>query len=244
MWEDKTKLLIISFNNHFLSEIQSELEEHFDIQRANSEQVAFFLIREADIKLAVVDFESPLLNSCHPLRKAFGYNIGLIGSGQGSKSLVEQAFRLGCDQFVDRGGNSQRLMLSLFALKKRLERTHQVEQRKSPERKESRARIKLGGIEIFPNDYLVHYNKEVVRTTPTQFKLLLSFISKSDELLTRDWLQEHIWEDSNISHRSIDAHISKLKKLIPELSESLINIYGKGYMLSTSTISSEDADAA
>ena len=60
MWEDKTKLLIISFNNHFLSEIQTELEEHFDIQRANSEQVAFFLIREADIKLAVIDYESPL----------------------------------------------------------------------------------------------------------------------------------------------------------------------------------------
>lgn len=241
MWNDKIKLLVISYNSHFLSEVQNELEEHFDIQRANSEQVAFFLIREADIKLAVVDFESPLMGSSHALRKAFGYNIGLIGCGQGSRNTVEQAFKLGCDQFVDRGGNAQRLMLSLFALKKRLDRTHQVEGRSNPDRKESRAKIKLGDIEVYPNDYLVHYKGEVVRTTPTQFKLLLSFVSKTDELLTREWLQEHIWEDSNISHRSIDAHISKLKKLIPDLSESLINIYGKGYMLSTSSISSSDS---
>lgn len=233
MWDDKVKILLISYNNHFLSEASLELESHFDIQRAQSEQIAFFLIREADVKLVVVDVESPLCSAAHSLRKSFGYNIALVGVGSESKSNVEAAFKANCDIFISRKSSARQLALSCFALKKRLERTAQVEQRANPSRNESRAKIKLGDIEIFPKDYMVHYQGEVIRTTPTQFKLLLSFVSKTDELLTREWLQEHIWEDSNISHRSIDAHISKLKKLIPSLSCSLINIYGKGYMLNS-----------
>lgn len=242
MWDDKVKLLLVSFNNHFLSEAALELEAHFDIQRAQSEQVAFFLIREADVKLVIIDMESPLSNAAHSLRKSFGYNVGLVGLGEDSKSNIETAFKSNCDIFISRKSSSSHLALSLFALKKRLDRTNQVEQRRNPSRSDTRAKIKLGDIEIFPKDYLVHYQGEVIRTTPTQFKLLLSFISKTDELLTREWLQEHIWEDSNISHRSIDAHISKLKKLIPSLSSSLINIYGKGYMLNSLDIEKTDAE--
>ncbi|MGH1469052.1 MAG: response regulator transcription factor [Bdellovibrionales bacterium] len=243
MWDDKVKILIISYNNHFLSESTLELEKHFDIQRANSEQVAFFLIREADVKLVLLDVESPLSGSVHSLRKSFGYNIGVIGVGSDTRSNIEATFRSNSDIFVGRSAHPQQLILSCFALKKRLERTNQVEQRANPNRSDSRARIKLGEIEVFPKDYLVHYQGQAIRTTPTQFKLLLSFISKTDELLSREWLQEHIWEDSNISHRSIDAHISKLKKLIPSLSSSLINIYGKGYMLNSSNLK-EDIKAA
>jgi len=236
MWDDKTKLLLVSYNNHFLNEHMSELKDHFDIQRSNSEQVAFFLIREADINLVIIDTESPLASSAHSLRKAFGYNIGLIGVGTDNRSSMESAFKANCDIFIPRNSPPQQISYSCFALKKRLERTHQVEQRKNPNRKETKARIKLGPIEIFPNDYTIHYNGELTRTTPTQFKLLLSFMSKTDELLTREWLQENIWDGNSISHRSIDAHISKLKKLIPALSGALINIYGKGYMLSAQNL--------
>jgi DNA-binding response OmpR family regulator len=236
MWDDKTKLLLVSYNNHFLNEHVADLKGHFDIQRSNSEQVAFFLIREADINLVIVDTESPLVSSAHSLRKAFGYNVGLIGIGSNTRTCMEAAFKANCDVFIPRNSPAEQISYSCFALKKRLERTHQVEQRKNPNRKETKARIKLGPIEVFPKDYTIHYNGELKRTTPTQFKLLLSFVSKTDELLTREWLQENIWDGNSISHRSIDAHISKLKKLLPALSSSLINIYGKGYMLSAQNL--------
>ena len=243
MWDDKTKLLFISYNNHFLNEHIADLKGHFDIQRSNSEQIAFFLIREADITLIIVDTESPLASSAHSLRKAFGYNVGLIGVGSNTRTCMEAAFKLNCDIFIPRDSSTEQISYSCFALKKRLDRTHQVEQRKILNRKETKARIKLGPIEVFPKDYTVHYKGELKRTTPTQFKLLLSFISKTDELLTREWLQENIWDGNSISHRSIDAHISKLKKLLPVLSGSLINIYGKGYMLSAQNLTANSVES-
>lgn len=237
MWPDKEKLLIISHNQHFLSEFQSELAGNFEIQRANSEQVAFFLIREANIRLVVVDFDTPLGNVVQTLRKSFGYDIALIGYGQATKSVQENAFRAGCDYYDTRtAANSSKLRLTLFSLKKRLDRTHMIDQRKQETRKDTRAKISLGPIELFPNDYLVQCHGKALKTTPIQFKLILSFMTKPDELLSRQWLQENIWDDSPISHRSIDAHISKLKKILPEFGPSLINIYGKGYMLSSASL--------
>ncbi len=237
MWPNKEKLLIVSYNQHFMSEFSSELSTDFDIQRANSEQVAFFLIREANIRLVIIDFDTPIGNVVQTLRKSFGYNIALIGYGQSSKSVLENAFRAGCDYYDTRdASNSLKLKLTLFGFKKRLDRTQAINQRQSETRKDTRARINLGPIEIFPNDYLVQCNGSSLKTTPIQFKLILSFVTRPDELLTRQWLQENIWDDHPISHRSIDAHISKLKKTLPELSPSLINIYGKGYMLSSATL--------
>lgn len=237
MWPDKDKLLIISMNQHFLSELETELTSSFEIQRANSEQVAFFLIREANIKLVMIDFDTPIGNVVQTLRKSFGYNIALFGIGQNSKSLIEGAFRAGCDYYDTREiSNGLKIKLTLFGLKKRLDRTQAINQRQIETRKDTRAKINLGPIDVFPNDYLVQCHGENLKTTPIQFKLILSFLTRPDELLTRQWLQENVWDNHPISHRSIDAHISKLKKTLPELSPSLINIYGKGYMLSSATL--------
>lgn len=237
MWADKEKILIVSFNQHFLSEYGAELSEHFEVQRANSEQVAFFLIREANIRLVIIDFDTSIGNVVQSLRKSFGYNIALIGYGQPSKNTLESAFRSGCDYYDTReDSNDIKLKLTLFGLKKRLDRTQAINQRQAETRKDTRAKKTLGPIEVFPNDYLVQCNGVSLKTTPIQFKLILSFLTKPDELLTRQWLQENIWDNSDISHRSIDAHISKLKKTLPELNSSLINIYGKGYMLSSSAL--------
>ena len=220
-----------------MSEFQGELFSYFEIQRANSEQVAFFLIREANIKLVIVDYDTPLGNVVQTLRKSFGYDIALVGCGKTSNSIMENAFRAGCDYYEARNAsNSVRLKFILFGLKKRLDRTQSLNQRQNESRKDTRAKVELGPIEVFPNDYLVQYSGTSLKTTPTQFKLILSFVSSPDELLTRQWLQENIWENGSISHRSIDAHICKLKKIIPELEASLINIYGKGYMLNSNSL--------
>ncbi|MCB0392546.1 MAG: helix-turn-helix domain-containing protein, partial [Bdellovibrionales bacterium] len=46
-----------------------------------------------------------------------------------------------------------------------------------------------------------------------------------------EWIKENIWDNADISPRSIDAQISKLKKILPEIGQDIINIYGQGYIL-------------
>ena len=233
MWETKEKILLLTNQPKALEFHVKELSEFFDVETAPNEQIAFFLIRESDIKLVAVDLTCGFGSHLPNLRKNFGYNIGIVGLCDSSSLQLDRAFRAGVDSVIETSQNERLLSYFFLALKKRMSRTKQVEERKNPERESTRAKIEFENIEIFPNDYLVYKDKKIIKTTPTQFRLLLSFLSKPNELLSRDWLQEHVWESSHISHRSIDAHVSKLKRQLPELGELIINIYGKGYMLNT-----------
>ena len=78
-----------------------------------------------------------------------------------------------------------------------------------------------------PKNHVITVSGRVIHTTPTQFRLLQAFMSYPDRLLTRSWLKETVWSHLKISSRSIDAHISKLKRLFPILDTYLISIYGK-----------------
>lgn len=92
--------------------------------------------------------------------------------------------------------------------------------------------LKFQSLEVFPHDFYVRREGRVLNLTPTQFKLVHLFVTSQEQLLSRDAIKKLVWGETDISLRSIDAQISKLKKIIPELEASLINIYGKGYMLS------------
>jgi DNA-binding response OmpR family regulator len=78
----------------------------------------------------------------------------------------------------------------------------------------------------------VYHNGILLRLSPIQAKLLITFLNSPNELLSRKALREGVWgANAEISDRSIDAHIAKLKKLVPELKNTLIGIYAKGYVL-------------
>lgn len=92
-------------------------------------------------------------------------------------------------------------------------------------------KIQYKDIFLYPDRHVLRVKGEVVKVTPTQFRLLTAFFTHTDELLTRDWLYKYVFAGSSISPRSIDAQIAKLKRAVPLLQKDLINIYGQGYLL-------------
>ena len=88
-------------------------------------------------------------------------------------------------------------------------------------------------ITIKPSSLQFVFNESAVDLEPTQMKLLLAFVDNEGQLITRSWLRKSVWGNSKalISERSIDAQISKLRKLHSHLSNALISVHGKGYML-------------
>ncbi len=237
MWTDQYDLLLISTDSSFCTEWEQMLSGSFKIHRAPSEQVAFFLIREVQIKLVLIDLRHPLHNVVQTIRSQFGNALYLFGLGQAQSQQVSQAFRSGVDQYFLPNSSPDFMLMSLQAAKKRLvlpQNTQAVQS--SHVSSKERSRIQLGPIEVFPFDHLAKVDGINHHLSPIQFKLLLAFVSKTDELLTREWLQENVWENLEISPRSIDAQVSKLKKTIHLLTPSIINVYGKGYILNSQVL--------
>ncbi|MCC7403027.1 MAG: response regulator transcription factor [Bdellovibrionales bacterium] len=233
----RTKVLVASTDPTFLNLSLPELKGDFDVQVATSVEAAQFLIREWEPEIGVFDGDCPASSSMVKVRMLRSLNtfgvIVLCASPTAVKE--ERAFREGADYFLAVNGPYKSLRMRIHSLCRRLQAAQPTLRAVPTTTVEvvapAQPAIVFLNIQIFPQDYLVKRHEDIVNTTPTQFRLLLAFVSHPEQLLSRDWLREQVWEGAAISHRSIDAQISKLKKQIPELDRFLVNVYGKGYIL-------------
>ncbi len=239
MGKTKTKVLVASTDPSFLQETMGPLRIDYDVQLATSTEASTFLIREWEPLILLIDGDSLIFNSLSQIRHLVPIaQMGIIVlSSFQNPEKEEKSFRDGSDYFLSSNSSPKGLRLRISSLLRRISSGNSSLPVNAPP-------VSMGGswnaesnlinfmdILIYPNDFLVKRKSEIINTTPTQFKLLLAFVSRPEHLLSRQWLKENVWENASISYRSIDAQISKLKRQIPELENILINIYGKGYIL-------------
>ncbi len=73
-------------------------------------------------------------------------------------------------------------------------------------------------------------NERSVETTPIEFKLVAFFVRHPNHLYSRHDLILEIWGDqAEISERSVDSHISNLRKKLGGASHTIQSIHGRGY---------------
>ena len=231
----KHRVLLCSPQVDFLQKYKADLDRDFEIQVASTEEIALFLVKDWKAHIAIVDGDK-FGNLTTQLRQSLSYSqLGIVVVAQADGIFKEEyAFRTGADHFI---GNLQGYKQLVWRVVSLLRKVQGVQLPGSSQHPSARAEdktpssITFKNIKIFPHDYIIKCNGRVIKVTPIQFKLLVAFITRSDQLLTREWIKENIWESAEISPRSIDAQISKLKKVLPEIGKNIINIYGQGYIL-------------
>jgi len=237
MGSKKTKVLVASTDPTFLNGSLNELKADFNAQRATSPNAAQFLTKEWEPDIGLIDGDCPATKAFLEIRHLLSFDtFGLVVLSASPNAIKEEwAFREGADDYLLATGPYKSLRLRIHSLSLRLNSLSRSRPHRAAQPTEVQVSlppfITFMDIFIYPQDYLVKRHQKIVNTTPTQFRLLLAFVAHKEQLLSRKWLQEHVWENAEISHRSIDAQVSKLKKQIPELDRYLINIYGKGYIL-------------
>jgi len=73
--------------------------------------------------------------------------------------------------------------------------------------------------------------------TPTEFKLFIFLIKNQGEVVSRGQIVAEIWTDGaegEVSSRTIDKHISDMKRKCPSLESYIESVYGVGYRLNIS----------
>ena len=71
---------------------------------------------------------------------------------------------------------------------------------------------------------------KMVDLTSLEFKLLLYLAKREGEVVEREKMLDDIWgEDVHVYSRSVDTHISKLRKKLENQSEIIESVHGVGY---------------
>ncbi|MEZ4872243.1 MAG: winged helix-turn-helix domain-containing protein [Bdellovibrionales bacterium] len=243
MQDTGIKVIVFSADNGFLAEQTQFLKKQFVVQRAHSLDVLEFLTKEWDPQYFLLDgkFLSPGELNTLAMKKLKACFI-LLQDGSTQQDF-EKYLKGGCDMLIPKNTaapNLAHMITNHYAKWYTLAESSEGPIENRYFNGADRSYIEFDDLKIYPEEYLVKIGEKVVNTSPIQFRLLLSFINNHDQLLTRKWLQEYVWDGAKISPRSIDAQISKLKKLIPMIETYMINVYGKGYILSSSKNMSRD----
>jgi two-component system phosphate regulon response regulator PhoB len=95
--------------------------------------------------------------------------------------------------------------------------------------------LRRGELEIWPRGMVVLLSGKPVETTTSEFRLLYHFLQHPMRVFTREELLETLWDErADVSPRSVDACVKRLRKKIEPLKTSpryLQTVRGAGYRL-------------
>ncbi|TLU83057.1 MAG: response regulator transcription factor [Chlorobium sp.] len=131
-------------------------------------------------------------------------------------------FELGIDDYVVKPYSPRELILRIRAVLKRDRRSGSKIQNT----------LKSNGIDIDLTCHKVTLDGKELILTMMEFKLLVTFLKRKDQALSREVLLSDVWEtDTNINTRTIDTHITRLRDKLGEKGEMIKTIRGIGYKL-------------
>ena len=136
-------------------------------------------------------------------------------------------FELGADDYVTKPFSVRELILRVKAILKRNTKTiSSSNQRHEINRNFGSLKIDLESYEVFIND------EEVILTT-LEFKLLNQLIERRGRVQTRDQLLTDVWGySSDITTRTVDTHIKRLREKLGSMGKYVQTIRGVGYKFS------------
>ncbi len=165
------------------------------------------------------------------LESKFGIPIVVL-TGDLNEHRGVKAVRMGADDYLLKGEiRSESLVRSLQYAVERVRAPYNTDSKNS----EEAFLLKSDQLEIDLRKQLIWRlrgtRREKIELTPNEFKLFLLLFENSNSVVSRNRIVAEIWggDDSSITIRTVDRHLSSLKKKLDGFDIPIETIYGVGY---------------
>lgn len=221
---DKT-ILIIDDDIDIVQTLGANLElDGYRILSAHTGREGIEAARQNRPDLILLDLNLPDLDGiaiCEILRKEFNAPIIML-TARDSLSDKVLGLKSGADDYMVKPFEFLELSARITAMFSRFDRSMVRETQH------------VQDLTINHKTRQVFIKETPVKLTKTEFQLLELFISHPDKPLSRPFIEQQIWGDSQLyaNSRALDVHIQRLRKKIeshPESPSLIITIAGVGY---------------
>ena len=135
-------------------------------------------------------------------------------------------FELGADDYVTKPFSVRELILRIKVVLKR--GINQNEQKEFLE-----IERQFGDLKIDINSHEVFVNTKQISLTALEFKLLIQLVDRRGRVQSRDQLLSDVWGySSEITTRTVDTHIKRLREKLGDMGKYVQTIRGVGYKFS------------
>lgn len=212
-------------------------KEGYHVDEANSGESAYKKIKNYNYSCILMDINLPGMNGDELLAKIREIRLTpiIMISAQSEEKTRISAFELGADDYVTKPFSPREVVLRVKALLQRLKNNIY-----SPAFNEKEI-LAYGDLVIDANSRKVNVGGKDVECAPKEFELLLFLVRYPEKAFNRKELLKAVWgSESNGDLRTVDTHIKKIRKKLDahskKISESVVTVWGTGYMFDSSKI--------
>ena len=199
---------------------------------------ALSLVEQYAPQLVILDWMLPGLDGltvCRRIRERHLTPIIMLTARSDEIDRV-LGLEVGADDYVVKPFSMRELMARVRALLRRIALDSQVHVAEgdsfSPA---TTAAVSVGGIlRVDPTARIATLHGVELDLTPKEFELLLLFAQHPGRAFSREFLLEQLWGyDYDGFDRTVDTHITRLRKKLGALGDNIVTVWGVGYRFST-----------
>ena len=148
----------------------------------------------------------------------------IMVTARGEESDRVRGLELGADDYV----------VKPFSVKELLLRVKAVLRRQTDEPKGEQKKLSKGAIALDVDRHEVRVSDKLVVLTALEFRLLKTFLERPGRVQTRETLLSDVWGiDADITTRTVDTHIKRLREKLGPAGDVIETIRGVGYKLTS-----------
>jgi len=225
-----TRILVIEDNRDLAFAVVSALEsEGFEVIVAGSGPEGVEQAQAVATDVIILDLMLPGFDGFRVLRTLRSSGVEtpiLILTAKGEEDDKVKGFRLGADDYVTKPFGAMELVARVEALTRRPRLVR-------PRAAASGPIDRFGDVEVNRASRTVERAGEPVALSPKEYDLLLALMNRSGAVMTRHELLTEVWGyQSDVSTRTVDIHVSELRKKLekkPAEPKHILTVRKTGY---------------
>jgi two-component system alkaline phosphatase synthesis response regulator PhoP/OmpR family response regulator RpaB len=205
--KSKLSILVVDDDKDIVQTLKGNLElDGYEVLTALDGRTGLHIARTIRPDLIILDLTLPDIDgikTCQIIRREFDFPIIMLTARDGVADKV-LGLECGADDYIVKPFNFLELSARIKSIFKRVERSLVNDQ------------YEFKDLSINFKSRTLNLRGAVVKLTKTEFELLALFVSYPGEVLSRDFIQQQIWRDSQLyqSSRAVDVHVQRLRKKI------------------------------
>ena len=229
----KDKILLVEDEPDLLNTLSFNFEsEGYKVAKAlNGKEAMKFLEDDDSISLVILDLMLPDMSGldiCRHIRATDNLKDTLVIMVTAKGEEVDRVvgFEVGADDYVVKPYSVRELLLRVGGMLKRSSKEKQSNDKDL---------VEYEDLKIDNNKHKVYLSDEKISLTSKEFKLLKHLLLKADKVQSRDNLLEKVWGyNNNVTTRTVDTHIKRLRSKIGKYGDKIETIRGEGYLFNKS----------
>ena len=198
-------------------------------------------IKNYEVDLILLDImmgEMSGLEMAEKLRSDIGYRESDIGippiiflTALSDEDTVLQGFKLGADDYISKPFRIAEVLARVAAVLRRSATPKTAIQNSSEVQNSST--IVFEGIVVNKADMSLKVDGEAVVMTRKEIELLCYLLTHRGQILSREHLLKNVWDSNGfVLERTVDVHITHLRKKLGQYGKRIVTKSGYGYLFS------------